>query len=105
MVVPLGDRWPQSAQHLGAGEPEPSRLERPEFVCRLRWFDRGDAGHRAAASTVTAKTALLLTALRGAIGEITGTPARDVKVITAMAAASGSDWSKMLVPRSPGSFT
>jgi hypothetical protein len=65
---------------------------------------RTTPAERAAASTVKAKTALLLTALRGVIGEITGTPARDVKVITAMAAASGSDWSKMLVPRSPGSF-
>jgi hypothetical protein len=66
---------------------------------------RSTPAQRAKARTVAATTLLLITALRKAVGEITGSQARDVKVIKAMADASRvRDYSVMLRVRAPGDF-
>ncbi|WP_155849060.1 hypothetical protein [Amycolatopsis vancoresmycina] len=61
------------------------------------------APERAAASTIPLLKELLLIAVRRSVGELTGTPFRDVRVITTMAAAAPT-YALMLAPRAPAGF-
>jgi hypothetical protein len=61
------------------------------------------AAERSAATTVVKKTTLVLTALRRSVGQMTGSEARDLRVVRRMAAAP--DFAQMLVTRSPATFS
>jgi hypothetical protein len=60
---------------------------------------------RNAATTVAARTDLLLKAIRRVVGELTGDDRRDVRAVKVMAnAMAPGDYSRILVPRPPTSF-
>lgn len=60
---------------------------------------------RGAATTVAARADLLMKAIRRQVGELTGDENRDIRAVKVMAdAMAPGDYSRILVPRPPGSF-